>query len=69
MIINNISISTNGSNKPLATWEKNKIVRMGTFGIIIMITAIIMSPIKDHEIPIYLKNIKKYLINTLILHP
>jgi len=44
LMINNMSINTNGSNRPFATWERNKIVRSGTLGIIIIITASIISP-------------------------
>lgn len=44
LMISNININTNGSSKPFATCERNKIVSRGTLGINIIITASIISP-------------------------
>ncbi len=43
-MIRSINININGSNTPFATWEKNNIESNGAFGIIMIITAIIISP-------------------------
>ncbi len=43
-MIKSIIINTKGSKIPFATWERYKMVSRGTLGIIIIITASIISP-------------------------